>query len=84
MKVVNYTEFRNNLTENLDAVNEDAEVVIVSRTKGKNVVVISLDEYNSMKETLYLISTKANRKQFDTAIEEMNKGKFSKHKLVEK
>ncbi len=84
MKVVNYTEFRNNLTENLDAVNEDAEIVIVSRTKGKNVVVISLDEYNSMKETLYLISTKTNRKQLDAAIDEMNKGKFAKRKLIEK
>ena len=84
MKVVNYTEFRNNLTENLDAVNEDAEIVIVFRTKGKNVVVISLDEYNSMKETLYLISTKTNRKQLDAAIDEMNKGKFAKRKLIEK
>lgn len=84
MRVVNYTEFRNNLTENLDAVNEDAEIVIVSRTKGKNVVVISLDEYNSMKETLYLSSTNANRKQLDAAIDEMNKGKYVKRKLIEK
>ncbi|MBC7934026.1 MAG: type II toxin-antitoxin system Phd/YefM family antitoxin [Rhizobacter sp.] len=71
MKVVNYTEFRNNLAENLNVVNDDGDVVIVSGRKGKNVVVISLDEYNSMKETLYLSNTKANRKQLDAAI-----GKF--------
>jgi antitoxin YefM len=84
MKVVNYTEFRNNLAENLNVVNDDGDIVVVSRSKGKNVVVISLDEYNSMKETLYLSSTKANRKQLDAAIDEMNKGKFTKRKLVEK
>lgn len=84
MRVVNYTEFRNNLAESLDAVNEDGDIVIVSRTKGKNVVVMSLDEYNSMKETLYLTSTRANRIQLDGAIDEMNKGKFIKGKLIEK
>ena len=84
MRVVNYTEFRNQLTENLNAVNDDGDIVVVSRSKGKNVVVMSLDEYNSMQETLYLTSTKANRKQLDAAIDEMNKGKFARKKLIEK
>jgi antitoxin YefM len=83
MEVLNYTEFRNNLTENLNKVTNDAEVIVVSRGKGKNVVVMSLDEYNAFKETIYLTSTKANRKRLDNAIEEMEKGKFKKHKLVE-
>jgi antitoxin YefM len=83
MEVLNYTEFRNNLTENLNKVADDAEVIIVSRGKGKNVVVMSLDEYNAFKETIYLTSTKANRKRLDDAIEEMEKGKFKKNKLVE-
>jgi len=84
MKVVNYTEFRNNLSENLNEVNDDGDIVIVSRSKGKNVVVMSLEEYNSIQETLHLTSTKANRKQLDIAIEEMNNGKFVKRKLIEK
>jgi antitoxin YefM len=84
MKVVNYTEFRNNLSENLNEVNDDGDIVIVSRSKGKNVVVMSLEEYNSIQETLHVTSTKANRKQLDIAIEEMNKGKFVKRKLIEK
>ena len=78
MRVVNYTEFRKNLAESPNAVNDDGDIVVVSRSKGKNVVIISLDEYNSMKETLYLTSTQANRKELDAAIEEMNKGKFIK------
>ena len=84
MRVVNYTEFRTGLAENLNAVSDNSEIVVVSRTKGKNVVVMSLEEYNSIQETLYLGSTKANRKQLDAAIAEMNSGKFLKHKLIEK
>ena len=40
MEVLNYTEFRKNLAKSLDMVNDDAETVIVSRSKGKNVVVM--------------------------------------------
>lgn len=83
MEVLNYTEFRNNLSENLSKVTEDSEVIIVSRGKGKNVVVMSLEEYNAFKETIYLTSVKANRQRLDDAIDEMNNGKFKKHKLVE-
>lgn len=83
MEVLNYTEFRNNLTENLNKVTADSEVLVVSRGKGKNVVVMSLDEYNAFKETIYLTSTKANRKRLDDAIDEMEKEKSKKHKLIE-
>jgi antitoxin YefM len=84
MRVVNYSEFRNNLANNLNAVNDDKEIVVVSRTQGKNVVVMDLDEYNSIQETLHLTSTKGNRKRLEEAIAEMNKGKSFKHKLIEK
>ena len=83
MEVLNYTEFRNNLAENLNKVTADSEVIIVSRGKGKNVVVMSLDEYNAFKETIYLTSSKANRKRLDDSIDEMESGKFEKHKLIE-
>ena len=82
MRVVNYTEFRTDLADNLNAVSDNSEIVVVSRTKGKNVVVMSLAEYNSIQETLYISSTKANRKQLDLAIAEMNAGKFVKRKLA--
>jgi antitoxin YefM len=84
MKVVNYSEFRNNLAENLNVVNDDGDIVVVSRSKGKNVVVMSLEEYNSIQEMLYLTSTKSNRKRLEDAVDEMKKGKFQKHQLIEK
>ena len=42
MRVLNYSDFRNNLAQSLNAVNDDREIVVVSRTKGKNVVVMDL------------------------------------------
>jgi antitoxin YefM len=84
MQVVNYTEFRNNLAKSLNMVNDNSEVVVVSRSKGKNVVVMSLEEYNSIQETLHLVSSKANQKRLDAAIEEMQSGKSLQHGLIEK
>jgi antitoxin YefM len=84
MQILNYTEFRGQLTRNLKRVTDDAEIIVVNSGKGKNVVLINLDEYNAIQETLYLSKSKANRKRLDEAIAEMEKGKFHKHKLIEK
>lgn len=81
MEVLNYTEFRKNLTKNLNRVNDDAEIVIVSRSKGKNVVVMSLEEYNSINETLYLANSTANKKRLDEALIEMEQGTFLSNEL---
>jgi antitoxin YefM len=84
MQIVNYTEFRSNLAENLNMVNENSEIMIVSRSKGKNVVVMSLEEYNSIHETLHLVSSKVNQKRLDEAIAEMRSGKSIKRRLIGK
>jgi antitoxin YefM len=84
MKVVNYSDFRKNLAENLNVVNDDGDIVVVSRSKGKNVVVMSLEEYSSIQETLHLTSTKANRNRLDKAISNMKAGRYLKKKLIEK
>jgi antitoxin YefM len=83
MEVLNYTEFRQNLAKNLDKVNDDAEIVIVSRSKGKNVVVMDLDEYNAMTETLHIVKSETNRKRLQDAIDEMNSGSHQSHELIE-
>lgn len=84
MEVLNYTEFRKSLTKSLNKVTDDAEIVIVSRSKGKNVVVMALEEYNAIQETLHLTKTVANRKRLDDAIAEMENGDFVSHKLIDK
>lgn len=61
--------------------NDDAEIVIVSRSKGKSVVVMSLEEYNSINETLYLANSTANKKRLDEALIEMEQGTFLSNEL---
>lgn len=83
MEVLNYTEFRQNLAKSLDLVNDDAEIVIVSRSKGKNVVVMDLNEYNAIAETLHIVKSEANRRRLQEAVDEMNNGIHHSHKLIE-
>jgi antitoxin YefM len=83
MTVVNFSEFRNNLKSNLDSVSDDKEVVIISRSKDKNIVLIALSEYNSMIETIHLMQSENNRKRIDEALQEMAVGKFLTNALIE-
>lgn len=82
MEVLNYTEFRKSLTKNLNKVSDDAEIVVVSRSKGKNVVVMALEEYNAIQETLHISKSSANRQRLDDAIAEMEKGNYQKQTLL--
>lgn len=83
MDVVNYTEFRNNLKRSLDKVSDDGEVVVVSRSRNKNVVVLSLKEYNSLTETIHLLGSEKNRQRLSEAIREMESGESLKNPLID-
>lgn len=82
MEVINYSILRNNLKEVLDRVSEDQEIYVVNRGDS-NAVILSLDEYNSWQETLYLLSTEANRKSLEAAIERDKKREFIVKDLIE-
>ena len=58
MKVINYTDLRLNLKKWMDSVTDDMEEIIVKRKDNKDLVLISLEEYNSLNETNYLLSGK--------------------------
>ena len=57
MRTANYTELRNNLKVYLDSVIDDSEPLIVNRSGNNGVVIISLDEYNAIRETEYIMSS---------------------------
>lgn len=78
MEVLNYTEFRKKMKESPDRISDDNDIVIVSRSKNKNVVLLSMSEYNSWNETLFLIKSEKNRKRLEESIDEMKKGKYIK------
>ncbi len=79
-KVLSVTEFRSNLAVELEHVGSDKRnQIIIKRPKGKgNIVVLSQEAYNSMEETLYLLSTPANRKHLLESIQQANEGKTKK------
>jgi len=83
MIAANYTEFRNELKYYLDSVEFNNETLIIKRGSGKGTVLISLEEYNSIMETLHLLSSKKNAKRLFESIEQMKTGKKAQHKLIE-
>jgi antitoxin YefM len=83
MIAANYTEFRNELKHYLDDVEFNNETLIIKRGSGKGTVLISLDEYNSIMETLHLLKSRKNAKRLFESIEQMKTGKKAQHKLIE-
>jgi antitoxin YefM len=82
MKVVNYTDLRVNLKKWFDLVVDDLEEVIIKRKDNRDLVLISLDEYNALKETSYLLSGK-NREVLIKSLEEAKAGKVVEKSLIE-
>ena len=82
MQVVNYTDLRLNLKKWLDIVINDVEEVIIKRKNNKDLVLVSLEEYNSLKETSYLLKGK-NRAVLMASLEELKHGKSQAHSLIE-
>ncbi len=83
MIAANYSEFRTKLKMYLDDVEDNNETLIVKRKTGKGTVVISLDEYNSIMETVHLLSSKANADRLYESIKQMRNGEVISQKLIE-
>ena len=84
MMTTSISNFRKDIKKYLDNVSENFETLIINRGKDNGVVVISLDEYNSMKTTQHELSSKANEKRLDSAIEKIKKGKSFRKELIDK
>jgi len=83
MIAANYTEFRNKLKNYLDNVEFNNETLIIKRGSGRGTVLISLDEYNSIMETLHLLKSRKNAKRLFESIGQMKTGKKAQHRLIE-
>ena len=81
MIAANYSEFRTDLKKYLDSVEDNNETLIIKRKTGKGAVMISLDEYNSIMETMHLLSSKKNADRLYESIKQLKSGKTVKPKL---
>ena len=75
MKTTNYTELRNGLKSYLDGVANDSEPLLVHRSGNASVVIISLDEYNTIKETEYIMKSPAMMEVIRQGEAEIQQGK---------
>lgn len=75
MQTISYTAARQNLAETMDKVIEGHDVVIITRQKAGAVVMMSLEDFNSMQETMYLLGNPANAERLRRAVADLEAGK---------
>lgn len=83
MLTTSISDFRRDMKKYLDKVTENFETLIISRGKDNGVVIISLDEYNSLCATNHELSSKRNESRLDSAIEKLSKGNTFVKELIE-
>ena len=83
MRVISFSEARNNLKQVIDRVVDDADVAVISRRDSPDAVVMSLETFNSWMETVHLLKTPANAAHLDKSIQHLRKGKTRMRALVE-
>ena len=74
MLTATISDFRKNIKKYLDSVTENFETLIINRGKDSGVVVISLEEYNSLTATQHELSSRINEKRLDSVIDKLKKG----------
>ena len=83
MRVINFSEARNNLKSVLDQVVDDADYTIITRRDSEDAVVMSLETFNSYMETFYLLRTPANAAHLTKSIEQFKNGDIQERELID-
>lgn len=83
MDAITYTQARKNFTAVMNQVCEDHAPVIITRQSQKPVVMMSLEDYNAIEETLYLLRSPKNAQRLYEALDELKQGKYQQRDLIE-
>ncbi len=83
MRVINFSDARNQLKQVIDQVVDDADFTVISRRDAQDAVVMSLDTFNSLMETLHLMKSPANAKRLEKSISQYRKGQTKTKGLVD-
>jgi antitoxin YefM len=83
MDITTYSNFRQNLKSFLDTIFANKTPLFVTRSKGEDVVVLSKSDYESMEETIYLLSSPKNAERLASGIKEYEQGKGQQRELID-
>jgi antitoxin YefM len=83
VRVINFSDARNRLKSVLDQVVEDSDYTIIARRDAEDAVVMSLDQFNGLMETVHLLKSPANAAHLAKSIAQYRSGKVEKHGLVD-
>jgi antitoxin YefM len=83
LDAVNYSEARKNLASLMESVCDDSDVVVITRRNARPVVMMSLDEYNSIQETGYLLRSPANAEHLLESIAALRQGEILERPLAD-
>lgn len=83
MNAIPYTRLRAHLASEMERVCEDHAPIIVTRKASSSVVMISLDDYEALEETSYLLRSPRNARRLLESIEELESGRGTERDLAE-
>jgi antitoxin YefM len=83
MRTMTYSESRAKFAETLDSVVDDREEVVITRDGHEPVVMVALDDYESLKEAAYLLRSPANARRLLAAIDRLENGGGTERELIE-
>jgi antitoxin YefM len=81
MRIISFSKARNRLKAVLDEVADDADCTVITRRDANDAVVMSLDHYNGLMETLHLLQSPANASHLRKSIEQYEGGRVTEHAL---
>lgn len=77
MEATTYSNFRKNLKDYMEQVNDNSDSLIVTSKDEKNVVVMAKSDYDNLMENLYLMSNEANREHINESMEQLKEGNYT-------
>ena len=83
MVITNVSDFRKDIKSYLDRVSKNFETLIINRGKDEGIVVMSLEEYNSLMATNHELSSRSNELRLDSAIQKLKSGNSFSKDLIE-
>jgi antitoxin YefM len=83
MRVINFSDARNQLKQVIDQVVDDADFTVIARRNAQDAVVMSMDTFNSLMETLHLMKSPANAKHLEKSIGQFRKDRAKTKELVD-